>query len=561
MDTLITAVTALIEQPAVVAKSNTNEEGVKSFADSLSPQMSQANAEGAKSTGLMLPISMSGSNNSAPYRHAVYGKKLQTGEAELAKGLQGAVNEIEIKDSETDKKSSATTTDDVTGSQTSDSTTKVAANKIQNNVPAEKTGAEGVDGVSAPEGLCQVAKNSSPVRRLQTSSSAIEVSHHNVLWNRSKHSTARQSIEAATEPENRPANKVTDKPNNRTIHSVAAANTNQIAAIPIGGANRALVPFAQNAPSLGVSAATAGCDSSVTSQNISIVTTSTDRQRLQSTSKNGQSNISIPAAKTSAINSITTEPLAGDHGSAPQDKPGSEKLFLPRQNSDTCSKSQGAMLPATAAQSAVGANGFTIGAASRIAMPPGTAVTASEKGQGSSISDRMTIAHRETGRDYDVATAVMSLPAGGAHKTLLATQTTLEVAVPDGTQGWLKVRAEMVGGGAITASLSAESPSGQEALHRELPSLTAFLQQERIAVNTIVVHQGATRPMDGGQAGTFGGGMNGQQHGGGQGREKSHTFGAFAFDGSFGKRHMAAPSETRAYLSYGDNGSWLSVRA
>lgn len=560
MDTLITAVTALIEQPAVVAKSNTDEEGVKSFADSLSPQMSQANAEGTKSTGLVLPISTSGSNDSAPYRHAVYGKKLQTGEAELAKGLQGAVNKIEIKDSETDKKSSATT-DDVAGSQSFDPTTKVAANKIQNNVPAAKPGAGGVDGVSAPEGLRQVATNSSPVRRLQTSSSAIEVSHHNVLWNRSKHSTARrESIEAATEPENRSANKVADKPNDRAIHSVAAANTNQIATIPIEVANCALVPFAQGTPSFCVSAATAACGSSATSQNISMVTISTDRQRLQSASKSSRSNVSISAAKTSAVNSVPAEPLAGDHGSASQDKPGSGKLFLPGQNSDTCSKSQGAMLPATAAQSAAGANGFTIGAASGIAMPPGTAVTTSVKGQGNSISDRMTVAHRETARD-DVAAGVMSLPAGGAHKTLLATQTTLEVAVPDGTQGWLKVRAEMVGGGAITASLSAESPSGQEALHRELPSLTAFLQQERIAVNTIVVHQGPTRPMDGGQAGTFGGGMNGQQHGGGQDREKSRTFGAFAFDGSFGRRHMVASSETRAYLSYGDNGSWLSVRA
>ena len=52
----------------------------------------------------------------------------------------------------------------------------------------------------------------------------------------------------------------------------------------------------------------------------------------------------------------------------------------------------------------------------------------------------------------------------------------------NGTQGWLKIRAEMTDGGVVNASVSATTSAGQEMLHRELPSLTAYLQQEQIGV-------------------------------------------------------------------------------
>src|SRR4029077_15043197 len=53
---------------------------------------------------------------------------------------------------------------------------------------------------------------------------------------------------------------------------------------------------------------------------------------------------------------------------------------------------------------------------------------------------------------------------------------------------WLRVRAEMTDGGAVNASVSATSSAGQEMLHRELPALTAYLQEEKVAVNAVVVH-------------------------------------------------------------------------
>jgi hypothetical protein len=69
---------------------------------------------------------------------------------------------------------------------------------------------------------------------------------------------------------------------------------------------------------------------------------------------------------------------------------------------------------------------------------------------------------------------------------LAATPTSLEVGIANGTHGWLKIRAEMEDG-VVTASLSPGSMATQEMLHRELPSLVAYLQEEKLGVNTLVV--------------------------------------------------------------------------
>jgi hypothetical protein len=102
-----------------------------------------------------------------------------------------------------------------------------------------------------------------------------------------------------------------------------------------------------------------------------------------------------------------------------------------------------------------------------------------------------------------------TVDTGGMHRMLAATPTTLEVGVANGTQGWLKIRAEMTGGGVVNASLSSATSAGQEMLHRELPALTAYLHQERVAVNTVVVH--ATTPA--GAAFQPSGGMDADQRG------------------------------------------------
>ena len=97
----------------------------------------------------------------------------------------------------------------------------------------------------------------------------------------------------------------------------------------------------------------------------------------------------------------------------------------------------------------------------------------------------------------DGVTAQSQVSSGDAasvydgHRMLAATPTSLEVGVANGSHGWLKIRAELTDGGGVNASVSAASPEGQEMLHRELPSLTAYLQAERLGVNTVVVHTSA----------------------------------------------------------------------
>jgi hypothetical protein len=150
-------------------------------------------------------------------------------------------------------------------------------------------------------------------------------------------------------------------------------------------------------------------------------------------------------------------------------------------------------------------------------------------------------------------------------KTLSATPTMLEVGVASGTHGWLKIRAEMTDGGVVNASLSATSSSGQEMLHRELPSLTAFMQSEGVGVNVIAMD--STARMTG--TSDFGGNMSGgegngqSQQSSGQGGDGQHGMAGLISDEamSYDGRSLVSGAEWVSPVVYTGGGSWLSVRA
>jgi hypothetical protein len=154
------------------------------------------------------------------------------------------------------------------------------------------------------------------------------------------------------------------------------------------------------------------------------------------------------------------------------------------------------------------------------------------------------------------------------HKTLMATPTSLEIGVANGTHGWLKIRADMTDGGLVNASLSTGTSSGQEMLHRELPSLTAYLQNERVAVNAVVIQPSMTPGADlrGLQGGMAGDGRGLAQQSGGQGGENQRGAADYApvqiereefYSGRNGVgRDELLPLATRA-----GGGNWLNVRA
>ena len=150
------------------------------------------------------------------------------------------------------------------------------------------------------------------------------------------------------------------------------------------------------------------------------------------------------------------------------------------------------------------------------------------------------------------------------HQTLKATATSLEVGVTNGTQGWLKIRAEMTDGGVVNASVSATTSAGQEMLHRELPSLTAYLQQEQIGVGSLVLH---TTTAMGSQE--FAGGLERdagreqmQQHGGQEGESKQDASGTTFSDSgeAYVQGGLSGIAEVTTNSIYA-GGSWLSVRA
>lgn len=192
---------------------------------------------------------------------------------------------------------------------------------------------------------------------------------------------------------------------------------------------------------------------------------------------------------------------------------------------------------------------------------PHVEVSSSSKVHEDAVSPSVIRAKEEAG-----ATAA---PVSEGHRTLVATPTMLEVGVASGTHGWLKVRAEMTGGGVVSASLHATSSAGQEMLHRELPGLTAFLREERVGVSEVMLHSNTTdvssRQFAGGVGGDTGQGQmqqNGGQYGD-DGRGAAMAVSDGYADEALDVEGLSGASVTgwlAPAVYAGSGGGWLSVR-
>ncbi|RZU39582.1 hypothetical protein [Edaphobacter modestus] len=172
--------------------------------------------------------------------------------------------------------------------------------------------------------------------------------------------------------------------------------------------------------------------------------------------------------------------------------------------------------------------------------------------------------HPESGQGDAVSTS-SHLDGSGEHKVLTATPTALEVGVPGGTHGWLKVRAELADDGAVHASVSSSSAAGTEMLRRDLPSLTSYLHQEQVAVNSVVVHPPSS-VMD--QTNLSGGGSQNHEAGRGSSDPQADSGRQSASGMSRnedGSRQGSTEDEGGAVwpssVGYAGAGGWLSVRA
>jgi hypothetical protein len=114
--------------------------------------------------------------------------------------------------------------------------------------------------------------------------------------------------------------------------------------------------------------------------------------------------------------------------------------------------------------------------------------------------------------------------SSGQHTTLLVTPNVLEVGVASGSHGWLKVRAELDGSGGVAASVTANSTSATETMHKDLPALSAYLSSESVGVSSLVVNQALAAGMATTGAATHGVSMDlgAGAGGGGSARDQAH---------------------------------------
>jgi hypothetical protein len=159
---------------------------------------------------------------------------------------------------------------------------------------------------------------------------------------------------------------------------------------------------------------------------------------------------------------------------------------------------------------------------------------------------------------------VVAQSMDGAPRMLTATPTSLEVGIQNGTHGWLRVRAEMTEG-VVNASVAATSSAGQEMLHRELPALTAYLLEEKVGVNAVVVHAATSAGTDArGSSGMDGaGGGTPQRNGEGDAQQslRKATLDDFGETMIYRRPDGIEEDGTLPLAAYARGGSWLSVRA
>jgi len=124
----------------------------------------------------------------------------------------------------------------------------------------------------------------------------------------------------------------------------------------------------------------------------------------------------------------------------------------------------------------------------------------------------------------------------------------------------------MTDGGVVNASVSAASSAGQEMLHRELPALTAYLQEEKVAVNAVAVHGPSSAGTDArSSSGTDGaGGQTPQRSSGGEDQHqnlKKATLNGSDEAMTYRSLHGVDEDGSLPLAALVSGGSWLSVRA
>lgn len=171
-------------------------------------------------------------------------------------------------------------------------------------------------------------------------------------------------------------------------------------------------------------------------------------------------------------------------------------------------------------------------------------------------------------------TSLIEGEAGEAPRVLVSGPVRLDVGVFDGTHGWLRVRAELGAGGAVSAALTANA-GAHESLRTALPEMAKYLQSEAVSVHRITLERaaaGVDAMADGRQHGGNGAAGGQAQDGGGLLKRKQREMSERAA-GPGSRNPIDAESEGaaqgRGWVPYAvpglgifeGSGGWLNVCA
>ena len=274
-----------------------------------------------------------------------------------------------------------------------------------------------------------------------------------------------------------------------------------------------------------------------------------------------------PGAKIGTIDRETTVTIADDQVASPKPVAGTEKVaaIAISRGSDDERKTQGTPMSAVAVHSTAGFSEVSDVAPTAVmsgATPGELTTTKFPVGEASAHSAGLL--NRSNEQDV-VGVAAASMD--GAPRMLLTTPTALEVGIQDGTHGWLKVRAEMAEGrGVVNASVSAASSAGQEMLHRELPALTAYLLEEKVSVNAVIVHGPSAIAAESRRAAGMDGAGGQTPQRNNEGEEQQQNVRKTTLIGTgeaaaYRSLHGVDQDGSIPLAAYASGGSWLSVRA
>jgi hypothetical protein len=272
--------------------------------------------------------------------------------------------------------------------------------------------------------------------------------------------------------------------------------------------------------------------------------------------------------KTSVLDTATGVTAAGDPSVSPKSSTGETKVTASMMpiGSDGENKGQGALDPIAAVSHSL-TGGSAISSSAPRAIVSGntpqelsaTKLPAGDLG-GNSAGLPMGLKGQD-GPGIDAPTL------DGSPRLLTTTPTALEVGIQSGTHGWLKVRAEMSDVGLVNASVSSSSSAGQEMLRRELPALTAYLQEEKVLVNGVVVQvpsaaSGEARSSAAGMESPGGENPSRNNEGGEQQQYASQTTSDGTVEAmTYQSLHGVDEDGSLPLAANAVGGSWLSVRA